>query len=49
MDHVPAALAALSTAGLAQATSDETQTLIVALLALIVREVIYWWRNRRKP
>lgn len=31
------------------ASSDELQSLLVALFALAVREVVYWWRSRRRP
>lgn len=28
-------------------SSDELQTLLVSLLTLAVREIFYWWRNRK--
>ncbi|HET8542494.1 MAG TPA: hypothetical protein VFL83_21650 [Anaeromyxobacter sp.] len=48
-DTIPLATGALAASIGSVATNDELQSLVVALLALIVREVIYWWRNRRKP
>jgi len=47
MDHIPAYLAALTSSALAQTTPDELQSVLVALFALIVRELLYWFRNRR--
>lgn len=46
VERVSASLAAGSVGSLA--TSDELQSLLVALFAIAVREVIYWWRNRRR-
>ncbi len=30
------------------ATSDELQSLILALLAIAVRELVYWWQHRKR-
>ena len=47
-DMTPAMMGALAGSAGAAQTPDELQSLLVALLALVVREVVYWWRNRRK-
>lgn len=45
--HTTSAVLAASLGSLA--TDNELQSLLVALLAIAVREVIYWWQHRRKP
>lgn len=45
---MPAAIALATGAGASLATSDELQSLIVAIITLAVREFFYWLRNRRR-